>query len=360
MAVIRKIKEKIRKLREARSKRLKTPARKRVEKKAPVKAKTRLVSRRAVAPKDAKRKEVLGAHVVAIEKTKFSHPEVSRPRRMMPQDLPYRYDMDRLVLTVRDPWWLHSYWDVRDATLDKYRHELGDAFSKAKRVLRVYDVTDISFNGGNAHKFFDIQVNEFARSWYIDVGEPGRSWCVDYGLLLPGGRFITILRSNVVQTPLAGPSSQTDEEWLIPEEIWARLYGLAFGMGPTSGGKAWQERIQKALFSGVLSSPGLSSGSPVRKPSRNRKFWLVVDCELIVYGATEPDAAVTVQGRPIKLRSDGTFTMRFALPDGKQVIPVKAVSGDQMEERVITPTVTRDTTSANRFLTPEAEALTIK
>jgi hypothetical protein len=82
--------------------------------------------------------------------------------------------------------------------------------------------------------------------------------------------------------------------------------------------------------------------SPVKKQAP-RKFWLEVGCELIVYGATEPDASVTVQGKPINLRRDGTFTLRFALPDGKQIIPVKAVSSDNIEERCITPIVVRET-----------------
>jgi len=92
-----------------------------------------------------------------------------------------------------------------------------------------------------------------------------------------------------------------------------------------------------------LFSSGLSSGSPVKKQVKERSFWLKVDCELIVYGATEPDAKVTVQGAPIKLRPDGTFTLRYYLPDGKQVIPVKAVAADKLEERTITPIVTRET-----------------
>jgi hypothetical protein len=50
-----------------------------------------------------------------------------------------------------------------------------------------------------------------------------------------------------------------------------------------------------------------------------------------------------VQGRAIKLRPDGTFSLRFALPDGKQVIPVKAVSSDNEEERTITPIVNKET-----------------
>jgi len=84
--------------------------------------------------------------------------------------------------------------------------------------------------------------------------------------------------------------------------------------------------------------------SPVKLPkAKERNFWLMVDCELIVYGATEPDAKVTVQGKPIRLRPDGTFTLRYYLPDSKQVIPVKAVSADKIDERVITPIVTRET-----------------
>ena len=69
-----------------------------------------------------------------------------------------------------------------------------------------------------------------------------------------------------------------------------------------------------------------------------------VDCELIVYGATEPDAKVTVQGKAIKLRPDGTFSLRFFLPDGEQVIGVRGESADGCEERVISPAVKRKTT----------------
>jgi len=105
--------------------------------------------------------------------------------------------------------------------------------------------------------------------------------------------------------------------------------------------------MKKALFSGILSSPGITSVSSPGKKPRQRKFWFVLDCELIVYGATEPDAKVSVQGRQIKLRPDGTFTLRFALPDGKQVIPVKAVSSDEIEERTITPIVSRETKTSN-------------
>ncbi|MDD5097724.1 MAG: DUF4912 domain-containing protein [Candidatus Omnitrophica bacterium] len=270
--------------------------------------------------------------------TKFSHPEnISRFSRM-PQDIPNSYDQDKIVLQVRDPHWLHTYWELRNQTLAGLRKRLGDDFERSKRVLRVYDVTNISFNGSNANSFFDIQVNDFTNSWYIDTNGPGRSWCVDLGLMLPDGRFIMIVRSNIVQTPGDGPSGITDEEWMIPDEMFARLYGMGFGLGRSSPvGRAWQERVKQGVFSSGLSS------SPVRKEVKERTFWMKVDCELIVYGATEPSAKVTVQGKPINLRPDGTFTLRFWLPDGKQCIPVKAVSADKLEERTITPIVNRET-----------------
>jgi len=291
------------------------------------------------------KKEILGAKEMAVEQTKFSHPETAPLRRTFPTDLPYQYDRDRMILQVRDPRWIHAYWEVAASTIERLKNELREDFFNAKSLLRVYDVSDIIFNGENAHRFFDIQVNEFANNWYINTEGPDRSWCVDFGLLLPSGRFVTILRSNTVRTPLEGPSWITDEEWMIPEDMFARLYGMGFGLGRSSPvGKAWQERVRQVLFSGALASPGMASmASPVKKELKRRKFWLLVDCELIVYGATEPNAKVSVSGREVALRPDGTFTLRFALPDGRQVMPVKAISSDKMEERTITPVVSRET-----------------
>ncbi|MFA6357575.1 MAG: DUF4912 domain-containing protein [Candidatus Omnitrophota bacterium] len=282
--------------------------------------------------------EIPSFHETAIANTKFSHSENAGIKRAMPQELPSFYDQDKIVLLVRDPHWLHTYWELRTQTFETVKNKLGNDFNHSKKVLRVYDVSNIMFNGSNANSFFDIVVNDFANSWYIETAGSGRSWCVDLGLMLSDGRFITIIRSNVVTTPLDGPSWVTDEEWMIPDEMFARLYGMGFGLGKTSPvGGAWQERIKQGLFSSGLSS------SPVKKEVKERSFWLKVDCELIVYGATEPDAKVTVQGAPIKLRPDGTFTLRYYLPDGKQIIPVKAVSADNVEERTITPIVVRET-----------------
>lgn len=71
-----------------------------------------------------------------------------------------------------------------------------------------------------------------------------------------------------------------------------------------------------------LSSAGLA-GAPV---AQEHGFWFNVNAELVIYGATEPNAAVTVAGRLIALRSDGTFSCRFALPDGDYPLCLTAKS----------------------------------
>ncbi len=328
MAMLNKVKNRIKKL---------------IKNKQPVKSTKRQSLKAKVNKKVAieAKKESLGSAEVVVEKSKFSYPHDYASGRMMPQELPNFYGKDRIALQVRDPWWLHTYWEVTSATIDGKRNELRGEFDSSRRVLRVYDVSNINFDGNNAHKFFDIEVGPEATSWYIDTSSPGSSWCVDYGLLLANGRFITILRSNTVTTPLAGPSWITDEEWMIPEDMFARLYGMSFGFGRSSPvGKGWHEKIRREFFS----SPGVSSMSSAGKNiEKERKFWMMVNTELIVYGATEPDASVFVQDKQINLRHDGTFTLRFALPDGKQVIGVKGISADKQEERVITPIVTRET-----------------
>lgn len=322
MRILNKVKEKLKKIIPVKFGSLKTK-----KKKSPV-----------LRPAVSATKDIPGFQETIAVNTKFSHPEDTRPRSTMLQELPSYYDQDKIILQVRDPRWLHAYWELRNQTIEGLKSKLGDDFHRAKKILRVYDVTNIVFNGFNANSFFDIQYNDFANSWYIDTAGPGRSWCVDLGLMLTDGRFITILRSNVVSTPLDGPSWVTDEEWMIPEDVFARLYGMGFGLGKSSPvGRAWQERTKQGLFSSGISS------SPVRKAVKERSFWMKVDCELIVYGATEPDAKVTVQGAPINLRPDGTFTLRYYLPDSKQVIPVKATSADGIDERTITPIVTRET-----------------
>ena len=50
-----------------------------------------------------------------------------------------------------------------------------------------------------------------------------------------------------------------------------------------------------------------------------------------------------MSGEPIKLREDGSFTVRVVMPDRRQVIPITAASTDGFEQRTIVLAIERNT-----------------
>jgi len=91
-----------------------------------------------------------------------------------------------------------------------------------------------------------------------------------------------------------------------------------------------------------MSGVGMS-GVGFAAPMRPRQFWLVADAELIVYGATEPDATVYVGGQPIKLNADGTFRFQMSFQDGLIDYPIFAVAADGEQNRAIHLKFNRET-----------------
>lgn len=250
-------------------------------------------------------------------------------------EIPDTYDKTRIAMMVRDPYWLFTYWEISRESFLELERSLGDKWSDCRFVLRVYDRTD----GG---AFFDIETGQGSRSWYINVA-PARLYQTAIGVMTPEGKFIELASSNVSGTPSAGVSDIVDDKWLIPDEEFERIFSASGGYASQQSGSgeitgAIERRFLEEMGSETVSSFG-SAG--LQKPARARGFRLWVATELILYGATEPDARVTIQGREIKLRGDGTFSARFALPDGVIDLPVTAVSADEIEERTIETTVSR-------------------
>ncbi len=257
-------------------------------------------------------------------------------------DLPSGYGDNKIVALVRDPYWIYTYWEVSPHSIQQAKAALGEKWNGAKSILRVYDITDREFNGENANKSFDIELNGGVSNWYINVGEPNRCYCIDIGVLTADGQLYTLARSNAVTPPRDSMSEVVDEEWMSSREDAEKMYALSGGFGIGAGSLELQEMMQERLKR-ELSSGGSSSWESGISREKKRGFWFILDAELVVYGATEPNASVTIQNRPVNLRPDGTFSLRFALPNGEQVIPVTATSADKVEARTITPVVNRST-----------------
>ncbi|MFZ5646730.1 MAG: DUF4912 domain-containing protein [Bacillota bacterium] len=138
-------------------------------------------------------------------------------------ELPQSYGIDRLVLMVRDPYWLYAYWEITATRMEEISAKYGSqAWENSRPVLRVYDVTGVDFTGNNANRYFDCSLSDYTENWYINVAESNRSYCVDLGRIFPDGSFITILRSNIVTTPRDALSDRLDEEWMWIEGLYSK------------------------------------------------------------------------------------------------------------------------------------------
>ncbi len=273
--------------------------------------------------------------------------------------LPTGYGEDRITLICKDPYWLHAYWELMPASLERAWEMLGH--TTAFPALRVHHFAAGATSSPAGS--FDIEVNDHARNWYIHGGRPGASFEAEIGLKSVDGRFVGLARSQRVSAPADRPSDLMDEEWLSAAGEFEEIYALSGGYRTLTGGGSLElrellaRRLEEMMGSGAVSSFGIpslgissfgASGAYMAARREERRFWFVLGTELIVYGATEPDATVTCQGRPVSLRPDGTFTLRFALPDGVQVIPCAATSADRIDTITITPRVEKATSQEDR------------
>ncbi len=253
-------------------------------------------------------------------------------------DLPYGYDTTKFVAIVRDPYWVYMYWDFSHSTIGNIAKEYEKKGGNLNPVIRTYDITDIEFDGTKSNKKWDTRIHLDARNWYLCVGEPNRTYIFDLGLVDKDGNFYLIVRSNIITTPLDGPSNIIDEKWMSADfdEIYAASGG--YNIGLSSGAmKKRKEVFREWITSGMVSSPAK------RVPKQKKDFFLNISTEFILYGKTMPDALLTVDGTIIPLRHDGSFTLRYFLPDGQKSFPVVAHSFDGDMSEQITVEIQKET-----------------
>lgn len=321
-------------------------------------------------------------------------------------DLPGGYGESRIVLMPRDPQWAYAYWDVSNEHKEELRRQGGQQLA-----LRIYDVTDINLDYESPHSIQEYPCDELAREWYMPIPVSDRDYVIDIGYRCADGRWLVLARSAEVHIPPVYPSDWIEDhfitvDWeedlrgktlftLVPPSkkvyaqnpIYDQIFDMAQGVEAQrvagslfgsmqhvpgshvpgsipsietvssyifpSGVGMWAIPTMSGLtMSGVgMSGVGFSASQP---PIRPRKFWLIADAELIVYGATEPDATVTIGGRPIKLNSDGTFRFQMSFQDGLIDYPIMAVAADGEQNRSIHMKFTRETPSRHTNTKEEA------
>ena len=312
-------------------------------------------------------------------------------------ELPDGYGESRIMLMPRDPQWAYAYWDVPNNHKEEFRRQGGQQLA-----LRIYDVTDIDINHQAPHSVQEYLCDEMAREWYLPIPVSDRDYVADIGYRCADGRWLVLARSATVSIPPVYPSDWIEDAFITvnwDEDLRGKtmytlvppskkqpigfdaaksdkLYDAVFGMTKDTESM----RMAGSLFGSMQQTPEAAVSSYIfpsgvgmwavptasgqnmsgagfsgdLAEARPRKFWLVADAELIVYGATEPDATVTIGDRKIKLNSDGTFRFQMSFQDGVIDYPIKAVAVDGEQTRSVHMNFERETPSRNTNTKAEA------
>jgi hypothetical protein len=190
----------------------------------------------------------------------------------------------------------------------------------------------------------DISIHGGVSNWYVDVSEPPCNFRMEIGYLSTDGAFYALARSNSVQTPPAGSSSAVDENWSDVAQNADMIYAMSGGYSPQGTSRELQELLEERLRRPLGSPMNTRFGNGAAGMLREEESMaLAIDAEVVIYGATNRQAHVTLKGAPVQVRDDGTFSARLKLPELRQVIPIVASTCDGVEQRTIILAVERST-----------------
>ena len=289
----------------------------------------------------------------------------------------------RIVFLPRDPQWAYVFWEISDA--DRSRALEAGA---SQLCLRVADVTGLAGGSAHPHTLQEVVVDSHATEWYLPVPLADRDYRVELGFRKgAAGGWISLAFSSVARVPALHPSEQILDQFVpfsldvapspiptapapaesVDSGLHERLYQSATSgwrrLGRGSEAFHELEHDLAAADHAALSASGAGLWASGRNesglggvPARKRSFWLVADAELIVYGATDPAARLTIAGEDVPLSPEGTFRIQVPFRDGQQLYPIEAIAADGEQKRNITLEFRRTTPEDNS--NPASQAVT--
>ena len=93
------------------------------------------------------------------------------------------------------------FWDVSELPKKIIELFFNRKFEELVHVVRIYDVTDIFFNGKNAHHFHGISVPYDSGHWFIKGLAENRCYVAELGVYFSNTEFFPLYRSNCIRTP---------------------------------------------------------------------------------------------------------------------------------------------------------------
>ena len=322
-------------------------------------------SKEALVDEVAQRQEKRGGDLKAIE-AELTAPSISSTET-------------RVVFLPRDPQWAYVFWEISDDDRKRAQKE-----GASRLCLRLADVTGIHDGSAHPHTLQEVPVDSHSTEWYLPVPLCDRDYRVELGYRI-NNAWMSLAFSSVARVPALHPSEQILDQFVpfslesapapapapvTPAEpsdsgLHERLYQSAtvHFRRRRVGSEEFQEGIDSASDRSGLSDSGIGLWASGRNESglggvtpRQRSFWLVADAELIVYGATDPSARLTIGGEDVPLSTDGTFRIQVPFRDGDQVYAIEATAADGEQKRNITLNFQRQTPEDNSNPASEAKA----
>ena len=264
----------------------------------------------------------------------------------------------KIVFLPRDPEWAYVFWQISENDREK-----AQSLGASKLCLRLYDAADVGDGKLNQGTLREITVDSYSTEWYLPIPLANRDYKVELGYKY-GFKWMSLAFSTVGHVPGSTPSEQildkfvpfnledsstkTNTEISSPQVkevngLHERLYQAAtsFPKSRKVGSEEFMEDINSQNSSKNFTDSGAGQWSSGLNESgigivKNRSFWLVADAELIVYGATDPSAKLTIGEEEVPLAADGTFRLQVPFRDGNQKYEIKAVDSSGDQEKSIT------------------------
>jgi hypothetical protein len=251
-----------------------------------------------------------------------------------------------LILLVRDPYWLHAYWEISPRSMERAKAALGHRWYTSMPVLRLFRLENDGSGAPKRQLVKDIHIHGGVSNWYIDVRNPPSRFFVELGYLTRERNFYTTIASNEVETPqeqVIDELNKLDGNWQSIEDDLVRVVKISSGDGANQELKdVIEAKLGRPLTSQLLARYQVAKqGGALDKPRRNFKF--EVETDVIIKGKTDPHVQVTIRNEPVEIKQDGTFQVRFAFPDKRHMFPIEAAGSDGVEKQTVILTIERNT-----------------
>ena len=282
-------------------------------------------------------------------------PKATLSPRAVPVDIGLtsaEHKQSRLVLMIRDSYWLQAYWEVDAKAVERAKVALGPFWHTAVPVLRLFRLESDGATNPRRRFVRDVNIHGGVNHWYIDVTDPPSTFQMELGYLSRERKFHPVVSSNNVTTPqrqihddrVQNDLERLDGNWRGVDADIERIFKLSGGLEGNNRElkEVFEKKLQRPMSASLLSRFRASQqGAGSEKTRRNFDFHVAVD--IIIHGRTDPSVQVSIRNEPISVAADGSFSVRFSLPEKRHVFPIDAEGSDGVETQRVILAVERNT-----------------